>query len=164
MDVGEHQSRLLLTTLVCCLLLVACSTTSSASSPTCPSDTPKLGIYDPSRLKVLDTCQWFYGVVAEAERHSDGDLHILLRPDPNSTSFLNVENVNRGGMVVEIVPGQQLPDPAVGDHLSVFGTWVLDTHNGWNEIHPVWEITYPGGSTVQALPPDPPEYQGSAND
>jgi len=163
-DVGEHQSRLLLTTLVCCLLLVACWTTSSAASPTCPSDTPKLGIYDPSRLKVLDTCLWFYGVVAEAERHSDGDLHILLRPDPNSTSFLNVENVNRGGMVVEIVPGQQLPDPAVGDHLSVFGTWVLDTHNGWNEIHPVWEITYPGGSTVQALPPDPPEYQGSAND
>ena len=164
MDVGEHQSRLLLTTLVCCLLLVACSTTSSASSPTCPSDTPKLGIYDPSRLKVLDTCQWFNGVVTEGERHSDGDLHLLLRPDPNSTSFLNVENVNHGGMVVEIVPGQQLPDPAVGDHLDVFGTWVLDTHNGWNEIHPVWEITYPGGSTVQALPPDPPEYQGSAND
>ena len=93
MDIDEHQSRLLLTSLACCLLLATCSTASSPSLPTCPSDTPKLGIYDPQRLKVLDTCQWFHGVVTEAERHNDGDLHILLRPDPNSTSFLNVENV-----------------------------------------------------------------------
>src|SRR5438132_7972957 len=87
-DVGEHQSRLLLTTLVCCLLLTTCSNASSASPPTCPSDTPKLGIYDPSRLRVLDTCRWFHGVVTEAERHSDGDLHVLLTAEPNSTSFL----------------------------------------------------------------------------
>ena len=42
---------------------------------------------------------------------------------------------------------------------------MLDEHNGWNEIHPVWAIqdlnTTQG---VEALPPITPEYQGNSND
>lgn len=88
-----------------------------------------------------------------------------MKPDAGDTSFLNVANVNSGGMIVEIVPGQDLPVPSVGDHLAVFGTWVLDTHNGWNEIHPVWAIrNLDTGTTVEALPPVQPQYTGDSND
>jgi len=28
----------------------------------------------------------------------------------------------------------------VGEHVRVTGTYVLDSHNGWTEIHPVTRI------------------------
>ncbi len=123
------------------------------------------GIYSPKRLTVLGTCKWFQGTVTQAEKRSDGDLHLLLTAEPAYTKFLNTVNVNSGGMIVEIVPGQQLPPPTVGESIAVFGTWVLDEHNGWNEIHPVWAIRYlDTGQTMQAPPPVPPEYTGGSND
>ena len=132
---------------------------------TCPAGDPLRGIYSPKRLEVLGTCVTFDGTVLTTDRRSDGDLHVLLRPDPDYTHLLNVENVNEGGMVVEIVPGQAIPPPTVGEHVRVFGTWVLDEHNGRNEIHPVWAIEdLTTGVGTQALPPDPPQYTGDSND
>ncbi len=143
------------------------STSAVSASPSiaCPSADPLLGIYDPSRLTVLKPCQWFHGTVVETDTRSDGDLHILATADPGDTQMLNVENVNAGGMVIEIVPGQTLPAPTVGEHIAVFGTLVLDEHNGWNEIHPVWAIDYPDrGTTAEALPPASPIYNGGEKD
>jgi len=55
--------------------------------------------------------------------------------------------------------GQDLPLPFVGERVAVFGTWVLDTQHGWNEIHPVWAIHYlHSGRLVRKLPPNPPLY------
>lgn len=175
LDVDEHEPQVLLSAaLGLCLFvstlgLAACSSTPSTSGIaarlTCPSGDPLLGIYDPKRLTVLKPCQTVTGTVLEVEGRSDGDTHVLLRPDGGFTKFLNVENVNTGGLVVEIVPGQDLPAPTVGQHVSVFGTWVLDEHNGWNEIHPVWAITYlDRGATSQAMPPASPLYGGDQND
>ncbi len=88
-----------------------------------------------------------------------------MSADPGFTQMLNVENVNASGMIVEIVPGQSLPAPNVGAHIAVFGTWVLDEHNGWNEIHPVWAIDYPDrGTTSEAMPPASPIYDGGEKD
>ncbi len=49
-----------------------------------------------------------------------------------------------GLLTVEVVPADQreVPIPAEGDVVEVFGTWVLDSghfpgDSGWNEIHPV---------------------------
>ena len=30
--------------------------------------------------------------------------------------------------------------PKVGDHVKVTGSYVIDSHNGWAEIHPITEI------------------------
>jgi hypothetical protein len=163
----QHQPQVLLTAVLFALLTLAGSACNAASSsaPSCPAGDPLRGIYSPKRLTVLKTCRTFAGTVVETDHKDDGDIHVLLTPDPGFTSFLNVENVNAGGMVVEIVPGQQIPEPAVGAHLSLLGTWVLDEHNGWNEIHPVWAVTdLTTGITTQALPPASPAYGGDSKD
>jgi hypothetical protein len=166
LDILGHEPKILRQLLLTAsLILVSCSSgPPPAFHPTCPSGDPLRGIYSPSRLKVLGTCRWFKGTVTEVDQRSDGDQHVLLRPDPGYTQLLDVQNVNAGGMVIEIVPGQRLPVPSVGEHLAVFGTWILDSHNGWNEIHPVWALqNLETGEGTQALPPIPPEYQGSSN-
>jgi hypothetical protein len=61
--------------------------------------------------------------------------------------------------VTEILPGQSLPVPAVGEGVAVFGTWVNDKNHGWNEIHPIWAIRYlDRNQTVVSIPEslDPP--------
>jgi hypothetical protein len=41
----------------------------------------------------------------------------------------------------------------------MFGTWVYDSDHGWNEIHPIWAITFlDTGRTVASLPVVPPRY------
>jgi hypothetical protein len=131
---------------------------------TCPAE-PKLGVYSPDRLKILTPCVWFRGTVVNSESRSDGDQHLLLTPDSGYSKYLNVANVNEGGLVVEIMPGQNLSLPAVNEHVAVFGTWVFDTHNGWNEIHPVWGIRYlDTGHSSFRLPPATPVYQGGSKD
>ncbi|MFL5767438.1 MAG: excalibur calcium-binding domain-containing protein, partial [Actinomycetota bacterium] len=68
-----------------------------------------------------------------------------------------------GALVTEVMPGQHLPIPSTGEHVAVFGTWVLDTDHGWNEIHPIWAIRYlDRGTTVHRLPPVPPRYDPDA--
>ena len=174
LDDRERQSQVLLrpprgwrTRVLALVLFLAAQACTHRVQPavfTCPSEA-KRGIYSPKRLTVLGACRWFRGTVTETDRKDDGDMHLLLQPDPGYSDFLNVENVNGGAMVVEIVPGQQLPVPGIGEHIEVYGTWVLDEHNGWNEIHPVWGIRYlDRGLAAAALPPASPQYEGSSND
>ena len=158
-----HKPHVLLS--VALLLLVSCREGSQPGvSFSCPGQA-KLGVYNPDRLNVLGTCRTFRGIVISSDERSDGDTHLLIAPDEGYSSLLNVENVNQGGMVVEIMPGQNLPVPPNGEHVAVFGTWVFDTHNGWNEIHPVWGIRYlDGGQAAFSLPPAEPVYHGGSND
>lgn len=175
LDIHRHQPEVLLRRVLALSLalgaVIATSCSSGSGAPavspsvSCPPGDPLSGIYSPKRLTVLGTCRWFEGTVLVTDRKDDGDLHILLKPDAGSTKFLNVENVNAGGMVVEIVPGQDLTEPTVGEHLAIFGTWVLDEHNGWNEIHPVWAIRYLDRGTTEAITPPPsPVYDGDSKD
>lgn len=146
------------------MALVACAGPGTSDTARCPEGEPLRGIYDPSRLEVLEECVWFSGTVVEVGTRDDGDVHIRLEADADMSRYLNVTNVNTGGMVVEIVPGQDLRPPVVGERLRILGTWVLDTHNDWNEIHPVWAITYGDGTTLASLPPAEPRYQGDEED
>ena len=126
----------------------------------CPGD-PLLGVYHPSRLDVLDTCQWYVGTVVAIRPEEDGDHHIDIVPAPGYGHFLNSgdREHQQGGLLIEIMKGQDLPLPFVGERVAVFGTWVLDTQHGWNEIHPVWAIHYlHSGRLVRKLPPNPPLY------
>jgi hypothetical protein len=133
---------------------------------TCPAHA-KRGVYNNNRLHVLKECEWYRGKVTQAESRDDGDLHFLMQPDAGFTRFLNTGNYNDegGNLVIEIMPGQKLPAPVVGEHIAVFGTWVLDEHNSWNEIHPVWGIRYlDRKSAAFFLPPLEPLYKGSSKD
>ena len=160
-------SRLLAVTL---LALCACSSsapqastspsTSATPSATCRSGPPEAGVWQPDRLRVLDPCKQAAGVVVQVIHEVDGDHHIWFRPDAGYESLLNAENHFQGkpAMLAEITPdcplntnpksgdeaarcpASRLEVPGPGDHIDVYGPWVLDLDHRWNEIHPVESI------------------------
>ncbi len=78
---------------------------------------------------------------AKDGNQKDGDWQINVLPDPQYRSMINSYNVtaNDGDMVVEVVPEDQgtVQLPSIGAHIQVWGPQVIDTHHGWEEIHPV---------------------------
>jgi len=102
-------------------------------------------VYHPQRLQVLDPCRTVTGTVASVRSETDGDFHINVVPDPGQDDLLNKRNltVQKGGLVVEVIPADQreVPPPLKGAHLQITGAFVLDREHGWLEIHPAWQIT-----------------------
>jgi hypothetical protein len=112
-------------------------------------------VYNPTRLQQLASCLSVTGVISESDADPDGDQHFLLKLDPGQDSLVNHRNAKKkgGDLVLEIVcanpttmkkvksacTGYSNPIaiPVVGAHVRVTGTYVLDSHNGWTEIHPV---------------------------
>jgi len=112
-------------------------------------------VYNPTRLQQLAPCLRATGVITESDADPDGDQHFLLKLDPGQDSLVNHRNAKKkgGDLVLEIVcanpttmkkvksacTGYSNPIaiPVVGAHVRVTGTYVLDSHNGWTEIHPV---------------------------
>ena len=103
-------------------------------------------------------CLSVIGVIEESSVDADGDQHFLLRLDPGQDTLLNKRNAKKkgGDIVLEIVCANpttmkkarsacagytnRVPVPAVGTHVRATGTYVIDTHNGWVEIHPVSKL------------------------
>ena len=128
-----------------------------ASSAVCPSAAHALdGVYHPSRLTVLDACKHAAGTVTVVRHEQDGDLHIDVRLDPAYQGLLAPANVSKqhGDLVVEFMArdGGHLPQPRVGDRISLTGAWVDDTQHDWNELHPVWAVSLNGGPTHTSGP------------
>jgi hypothetical protein len=115
-------------------------------------------VYNPSRLQQLASCVTATGFVAESAVDPDGDQHFLLKLDPGQDALVNKRNDKKktGDLVVEIVCANptsmkkakracagytnRIPIPTVGAHVRATGTEVLDSHNGWIEIHPVSKL------------------------
>jgi hypothetical protein len=115
-------------------------------------------VYDPSRLEVKADCKTVTGIVEEVGENEDGDTHLLLKLDPGQEDLLTKRNEKKkdGNLVAEIVCANDIKDkkakkacegftnsiplPVKGDHVSVTGSYVIDSHNGWAEIHPVSKI------------------------
>ncbi|MHB8621505.1 MAG: hypothetical protein ACYDAG_18415 [Chloroflexota bacterium] len=139
----------------------------------CRHGNPLANVYHPGRLKVIAACKTVEGTVALVRHEQDADLHIDLRLDPAMASLANSVNMaeQHGDLVLEIVPADQVgcpfpaprpgydygtcshtneQIPAVGDHVSVTGPYVLDENHGWMEIHPVWQWTIIGAAPVGA--------------
>ena len=112
-------------------------------------------VYSPKRLQQLMPCLSVTGIIDESSVDEDGDQHFLLRLDPGQDTLVNKRNAKKkgGDIVLEIVCANpttmkkpksacagytnRVPIPAVGAHVRATGTYVIDTHNGWAEIHPV---------------------------
>ena len=115
-------------------------------------------VYNPSRLKVLDSCKTVTGVIEESSANADGDQHMLLKLDAGQAGLLTKKNRQRkqGDLVIEAVCVNNttlgkvgndckgyvsnIQPPALGAHVKVSGSYVIDTHNGWAEIHPITNI------------------------
>ena len=115
-------------------------------------------VYNPKRLDQLAPCISVTGVITESSADPDGDQHFLLKLDPGQEKLVNKRNLKKkgGDVVLEIVcanpttmkkvksacAGYRNPIaiPAVGTHVRATGTYVIDSHNGWAEIHPVSKL------------------------
>jgi hypothetical protein len=115
-------------------------------------------VYSPKRLQQVASCLTVTGVITESNADPDGDQHFLLRLDPGQDTLVNKRNQKKkgGAMVLEIVcanpTSMKKPKSAcagytnpiailpVGTRVRATGTYVLDSHNGWMEIHPVSKL------------------------
>lgn len=131
----------------------------SVNSPTSDCD-PNLWkyVYDASRLQVLDKCKIVTGIIEETSADEDGDQHMLLKLDKGQKDLLTKKNKikKQGDLVIEAVCINNITRkkamgactgyvnhvmlPQVGDHVKVTGSYVIDSHNGWAEIHPITKI------------------------
>jgi hypothetical protein len=133
--------------------------TPKATAATCrPTDQDRY-VYNPSRLEVLARCVRITGVVQAVRHEADGDLHILVKPDPAYRHLLTPANQGEelGDLVVEPVCVRSVsqsdakqtcasdpdplagPLPTVGDHVWMEGRYVLDLeHGSWAELHPLY--------------------------
>jgi len=138
---------------------VAAIPTAQPASPTSDCDNALWKyVYDPDRLQVLEKCKTVTGVIEESNADPDGDQHMLLKLDKGQKDLINKKNKKKkeGDLVVEVVCANNITRkramgactgyanhivlPSVGEHVRVTGTYVLDSHNGWTEIHPVTRI------------------------
>ena len=115
-------------------------------------------VWDSWRLHVLKQCKVVTGVVDAMGADDDGDEHILLKLDPGQEGLVNKHNQQKkkGDLVVEVICANainlkaakkpcegyinKVQLPSVGEHVKVTGSYVIDIHNGWKEIHPVSRI------------------------
>ena len=115
-------------------------------------------VYNPSRLQKLAPCIAVTGIIEESAADDDGDQHFLLKLDPGQDALVNERNRKKknGDLVVEIVCvnpisvkkaksacvgyTNRIAIPAVGAHVRATGTHVIDSHNGWTEIHPASKL------------------------
>lgn len=136
-------------------------TSSANSSPAASEQCDKSlwnRVYEPDRLEVLDECKTVTGTITERDADDDGDEHMLLKLDDGQDDLLTKKNKKKkdDNLVIEAVcvnppKLKKVGDtcsgytstvhlPQVGDHVRVTGSLVDDTHNGWNEIHPITQI------------------------
>ncbi len=133
------------------------ATNSTANNGACDASLWK-HVYNPDRLEVQKDCVTATGTIAERNTDEDGDEHMLLTLDPDQEDLINKRNKKKkdGNLVVEAVcagptqlkkVGDTCKDfsnsvylPQVGEKVRVTGSFVLDGHNGWTEIHPVSRI------------------------
>lgn len=134
----------------------ACSRTPTSPTPACD---PSLWnhVYDPARLRVVSACLTMTGTVLGEHTNEDGDVDLQVTPDPPYADLVNATNAAKlsGALQVEAVCQATVRTsaeqacagfkgsvmiPPVHAHVSVTGSYVLDTNHGWMEIHPVSAI------------------------
>jgi hypothetical protein len=118
-------------------------------------------VVSPSRLEVYEPCMTVRGTVLFVDHANDGDVILFIALDAPFLSLPHIDRVGRygtGTLELELIcrdswrifqPAcwglrNRLPIPAIGDHIEVDGTYVLDKHHGWVEIHPVTRLTVLG--------------------
>jgi hypothetical protein len=115
-------------------------------------------VYNPERLEVINKCMTVTGVIEESNADDDGDQHMLLRLDAGQENLLRPRNMKKkdGCLVIEAVcinnaTRKKVGDacdgyvnhvqlPEVGNHVKVSGSYVVDSHNDWAEIHPISKV------------------------
>ena len=158
--IDNHMKQILASQILLSFFLSLISSSNVAAQKAASGCDKKLWnfVWEPSRLQVLDKCKMVTGVIVERNADPDGDEHMLLKLDKGQENLLQKKNFTKksGNLVIEaicinhitrksakgICKGyvNQVQLPNVGDHVRVTGSYVLDSHNGWAEIHPITTV------------------------
>jgi len=140
------------------LSITKASTAQSAAKEIHCTDSLWAHVYNSSRLIILEKCIQVTGVVMSKKKEDDGDMHILLKLDKGQETRLIKGNYDetKGFLVVEIICENvkekdrskyactdyvnQIRVPKIGKHVRVTGTYVMDKHHNWAEVHPVSKL------------------------
>ncbi len=103
-------------------------------------------VYHPHRLKPLQPMVERTGVVASVQYAQDGDAHLNLRLSNGKllvAEIVCVRKPKRPKAAIGACQGytNHILVPKVGQRVQVRGPLVWDTAHGWQEIHPVVELT-----------------------
>src|SRR2546423_302235 len=62
-------------------------------------------VYNPQRLKIIDSCITVTGIIEQSHAEDDGDQHLLLKPDKGQKDLLNKRNIRKkmDDLVLEVV-------------------------------------------------------------
>ena len=119
-------------------------------------------VYSPKRLVIQESCVTVRGIVIDVRYPLDGDAIVFVTLDPQYAHL----SKGRDTLELEIVCrhpifrlfvfrcwtcNNKIPVPRVGDHIEADGTYVLDTHHGHMELHPVTRITIVHGANHKQL-------------
>ncbi len=121
---------------------------SSLDQNNCRSGDVLKGAENRKDLKILSKCETARGIVHDVHKHmKDGDYKFQLDVQKQYKDLLNKGNNKKrigGNLIVEIVPKDRKSSdvylPKNGDDVQVWGAWVKDKPEGWNEIHPAWKV------------------------
>ena len=121
---------------------------SSLDQNNCRSGDVLDGAKNKKDLKILSKCETAEGKVHDVHHHmKDGDYKFGLDVQKKYKDLLNKGNNKKrvgGNLIVEVVPKDRKSSdvtlPENGDKVQVWGAWVKDKPNGWNEIHPAWKV------------------------
>ena len=122
--------------------------TSSLDQNNCRNGDVLKGAENKKDLKILSKCETARGKVHDVHHHmKDGDYKFGLDVEKKYKHLLNKGNDKKrvgGNLIVEVVPKDRKSSdvtlPENGDNVQVWGAWVKDKSNGWNEIHPAWKV------------------------
>lgn len=118
-------------------------------------------MHDADRIKKIAPCRTVRGIIASVHTSDDGDVDMQLALDPPFRYLLNSGNANQlnGNLQIEAIcqapVHDHVPDarracagftgririPRVSQRVQVTGSYVLDQHHGWMEIHPISTLT-----------------------
>jgi hypothetical protein len=116
-------------------------------------------VYSPKRFVIQEPCVTVRGIVNIVRYVPDGDAIVIVTLDPEYAHLSNKRNEEGYGkdtLELEIVCRHpvfrffvfrcwtcinKISVPRVGDHIEADGIYVLDTHHGHMELHPVTRLT-----------------------
>jgi hypothetical protein len=102
---------------------------------------PLAHVHHPARFSIEAPCASISATVKRVELvEAFGNLKLSLRPDPSYAEFLR--DANEGIVMATVIPPDQpfISIPALGEHATFYGAWVIDKARDAVELHPAWYI------------------------
>jgi hypothetical protein len=118
---------------------------------------PLAHVHDPGRLELVASCATVSGLVEQVQyKPGDGDWQVTVAVDPRYQRFLTA--ADQGLLPVRVIPADLpgVPLPALGQHATFYGAWVLDRNrHGRAEMHPAWRIVAALAAPAGRAPGEP---------